>query len=67
VIVVDASALVDFLSLVRVDPALDEHIATSDEFHALLALIWIVATSLTIAIRGERAPTATPATAPQPA
>ncbi len=33
-IVVDASALVDFLSLVRVDPALDERIATSDGFHA---------------------------------
>lgn len=33
-IVVDASALVDFLSLVRVDPALDERIATSDKLHA---------------------------------
>jgi predicted nucleic acid-binding protein len=34
VIVVDASALVDFLTPLRIDPSLDERIASSIEIHA---------------------------------
>ena len=41
--------------------------ATSGPPTFLLALIWIVATSITLVVRAERAPTATPVTAPQPA
>jgi len=54
VIVVDASVLVDFLSLVRIDPALDERIATSDELHAPHLIDVEVAHALQrLAIRGS--------------